>query len=146
MYVEGLPIAKEPHVFRAFVALHPLSGDIPSMQITRRLEEMTNVLIRGEFIHPPGSVEKKNLLLASGDLPDLFLGFGGVSNSDLVVYGQQGAFVRLNELIDRWAPNVTRLFEKRPEYKKAATAPDGNIYASLASPSCSSVRIAISTS
>ncbi len=128
MYVEGLPIVKETVTFNSFVALHGLNGDIPSMEITKRLDSMTNVLIRGEFLYPSGREEKKNLLLASGDLPELFLGSAAISASDLVIYGPQGLFLPLADLIDKWAPNVTKLYEKRPEYKKAVIAPDGKMY------------------
>ena len=128
MYVEGLPIVKEPRTFKAFVGLHALNGDIPSMEIMKRVESMTNVLIRGEFLYQAGREEKKNLLLASGDLPELFLGTGGITDSDLVVYGPQGMFLPLADLVDKWAPNVKKLFEMRPEYRQAAIAPDGKMY------------------
>jgi putative aldouronate transport system substrate-binding protein len=127
MFVSGLPIVAEPVTFESFVGLHPLNTDILEMEIYQRVEEMTNVRIRGEFVYPAGREERKNLLLASGDLPDLFLG-RVITASDLVLYGPQGLFVELSDLVSEYAPNVERFLEMRPEYKQAITTPDGGIY------------------
>jgi len=43
-------------------------------------------------------------------------------------YGQEGAFMPLNDLIDRYAPNIRALFDARPYLENFVTAPDGNIY------------------
>jgi putative aldouronate transport system substrate-binding protein len=75
--------------------------------------------------------EKRQISLASGDYPEVFMLINWVdqfSQAELIKYSQQGLIVPLNDLIDKYAPNIKAAFEKEPEYRKLATAPDGNIY------------------
>ena len=70
--------------------------------------------------------EAHNLLLASGNLPDIV---GGHLIKDLVnQYGPEGAFVPLNDLIDEHAPNIKAWFDARPELLQATASWDGNNY------------------
>lgn len=76
--------------------------------------------------------EKRQITLASGDLPDAFFlipWVDGFSRAEMLKLGAEGVLVPLNELIDKYAPDVKKALEETPEYKKLATAPDGNIYA-----------------
>ena len=43
-------------------------------------------------------------------------------------FGMEGAFVPLNDLIERYAPNLTRILDENPVIRNFITAPDGNIY------------------
>jgi len=75
--------------------------------------------------------EKRNLALASGDYPDVFMLIPWVdqfSQIDLLKYGQQGVILPLNDLIDQYAPNIKAALEKFPDFKAFATAPDGKIW------------------
>ncbi|MEP6606408.1 MAG: hypothetical protein ABJA60_09885, partial [Nitrosospira sp.] len=75
--------------------------------------------------------EKRNLALASGDYPDLFMLVPWVdqfSQVDLLKYGSQGVILPLNDLIDQYAPNIKAALEKFPDFKAFATAPDGTIW------------------
>ena len=45
-----------------------------------------------------------------------------------MTYGKQGVFIPLNDLIDKYAPNIKKVMEEKPYFKDAITAPDGNIY------------------
>ncbi|WP_197687454.1 extracellular solute-binding protein [Vibrio sp. qd031] len=72
------------------------------------------------------SEEAFNLLIASGDLPDIV---GGSSIRDNVNrYGPEGAFVPLNDLIDEHAPNIKAFFDKNPDIFASIKAADGNVY------------------
>ena len=72
--------------------------------------------------------DKKNLALAQfGNLPDgLFT--AGMSDYDLLRYAKQGIIIPLENLIDKYMPNLQAVFEKYPEYRTMCTAPDGHIY------------------
>ncbi len=91
------------------------------------LEERTGVKI--EYIHPAGGniEEQLNLLLASGDLPDIL-------GHDWTKYGaesaiENGYILNLNQIIDQWAPNLKNLLTKdRPEYDKMVKTDNGNYY------------------
>ena len=82
------------------------------------------------------SREAFNLLMASGDLPDVVA--GNELRHDFVRYGMEGAFVPLNKLVDQHAPNLKRFLAENPQVRKAITAPDGNIYWIPTSPTASS--------
>ena len=72
--------------------------------------------------------DKKNLALAQfGNLPDgLFT--AGMNDYDLLRYAKQGIIIPLENLIDKYMPNLQAVFEKYPEYRTMVTAPDGHIY------------------
>ena len=70
-------------------------------------------------------VQAFNLAVASGKLPDIISLAYPERLEDL---GMQGGMIPLNDLIDKYAPNIKAFFEKYPRYKKDAVAADGNIY------------------
>ena len=66
--------------------------------------------------------EAHNLLIASGDIPDIF---GGQHVREFVnEYGPQGAFVPLNDLIAEHAPNIQGYIDQYPERFAAISAAD----------------------
>ncbi len=77
------------------------------------------------------SKEKRQISLASGDYPDLYLLIPWVdqfTHGGAAEAGNQGVVVPLNELIDQYAPNIKKALDATPEWKAMATAPDGKIY------------------
>ncbi len=84
-------------------------------------EEKTNVKIEFMDILHSAWQEKVNLMFASDDLPDAFFG-------EVAVATRLDFLAEIGTLIDQYAPNITNLFEIRPDLKKLVTAPDGKIY------------------
>ena len=123
----GYPIVNEEITIRAFTQIDPQSKDFNEMKILKDLKEKTGINVVYECIS--GSIwnEKKNLVLASNELPDIFLG-GGLSDSDVIKYGSQGVFIPLEDWIDQYAVNIKKVFEEDPSVKKSCTAADGHIY------------------
>ena len=77
------------------------------------------------------STEKRQIALASGDYPDLFLLIPWVDQfkqADLLKLGQQGVALPLNDLIKQYAPNVQKVLDSNANFKAMSVAPDGNIY------------------
>lgn len=72
------------------------------------------------------SLEQFNLMMASGQLPDIVA--GDSLRDNFIRYGMEGAFMPLNKLIDQHAPNLKAFFKTHPDVQRAITAPDGNIY------------------
>jgi putative aldouronate transport system substrate-binding protein len=70
--------------------------------------------------------EQKNLMLASNDLPDVFM--SGLNDSDILRYGQSGTLIPQEKLIEQYAPLIKDLFSRRPDIKKYVTTPDNHIY------------------
>lgn len=90
--------------------------------------QMTNICLREATVgtNTTESQEAHNLLIASGNIPDIV---GGQAIKDVVnEYGPQGAFVPLGDLIDAHAPNIKAFMEANPDRFAAVTAADGNLY------------------
>lgn len=125
---EGYPIVDEPVTLTFVIRKNALAGDYNAMPVVKDYEAKTNIHIEWQGIPEEGFDEKKNLLFASNDLPDAFIG-GGLTPYDEMTYGGQGMLIPLGDLIEQYAPNIKTMFEKRPAVKKSITTPDGNIYA-----------------
>ena len=106
---------------------HSWTKDLDDIPMFNKLNEEIGVKIVWEQIRS-GWDEKKNTVLASGDVPDVFIGWG-ITDSDIAAF--INVFMPLNSLIESYAPNITRMFNEQPDVKALATAVDGNIYGSF---------------
>lgn len=83
-----------------------------------------------EFQHPPTGQEKDqfNLMMASGNLPDVIeYGWSAApKGADSLI--KEKRILRLNELIEQNAPNLSKLLKEKPEFRKLITTDEGNIY------------------
>lgn len=85
-------------------------------------------ILNGRVLYRISFLIKKNLALAQfGNLPDGLFN-AGMSDYDLLRYAKQGIIIPLENLIDKYMPNLQAVFEKYPEYRTMCTAPDGHIY------------------
>ena len=76
--------------------------------------------------------EKRQIALASGDYPDLFMlipWVDGITQADVLKLGTQGVALPIEQLIKDNAPNIQKALDSNKTYKEMATAPDGHIYA-----------------
>lgn len=79
--------------------------------IFQRLEEQTNVHIKWTCFVSDQFSDKKNLALAQfGNLPDGLFN-AGMSDYDLLRYAKQGIIIPLENLIDKYMPNLQAVFE-----------------------------------
>lgn len=123
----GYPIVDEPITLRIAVN-RTVDSDRKSLSDIDYLNELakkTNINIEWIEIGPTAWNEKKNLMFVSGDLPDAFLG-EGISDMDILTNVQ--SFVPMNDLIEKYAPNIKACFDKEPELKRTVTSADGSIY------------------
>ena len=128
MNLTGLPIVKEKVSLDIVARKRAIHGEFEEMPFFITLEEKTNVHINWETVPESQYNERKNLILASGDLPDAFFGQSSLVKNDLVIYGPQGLFVPMEDLIDKYAPNILDAFARNPDFRKICTTPDGHIY------------------
>lgn len=136
----GFPIVNEPITQKVFGCKDPNHADWGDVLIFKEYEKMTNVKLQFEELpsNGQGCDEKRNLLFAANELPDMFLR-ANLTNTDIARYGQQEQMlIPLEELIEEHAPNLRSIFEQYPEVKKSVMAADGHIY------SLPSVRLASS--
>lgn len=101
-------------------------SEIPFFQ---KWQEKTGVPL--EFTAPPtGQVrESLNVMLASGDLPDMieynFIGdFPGGPEKAI----NDGYILKLNDLIDQYAPNLKKYLEENPDIDKMVKTDSGSYY------------------
>lgn len=123
----NMPIVKKKIELHGYAGKFFSSQDWNKLMLWKEYEKMTNVHINWETVPTDALAEKRNLMLASGDYPDLLFG-AAVPKSDLIKYGQQGVFLPLNDLIDKYAPNLKKIMEENPIVKKGITMADGKIY------------------
>lgn len=124
----GLPIVKDKIELNIFAGKAPATADNwNDVLVFNEYEKMTNIDVNWEMVPHNSLTEKRNLALASGNLPDAFHS-AAMPVSDVIKYAEQGTFIPLNDLIDEYAPNFKSVLEENPEIEKALTMPDGKIY------------------
>jgi len=121
----GFPIVKERMTLTVLASKAVHEVPYEEMEVFKEYEKKTNIHI--EWDNPPAESfeERYNIVMASGDLPDVIV---RVPGGDIQKYGKMGAFIPLNDLIDKYAPNLKGLMEKYPDLKKILTQSDGTIY------------------
>ncbi|MEG0766652.1 MAG: extracellular solute-binding protein [Clostridia bacterium] len=107
---------------------HPAIIDWETNAFVQWLEETTHVDMTFETIPLEGYKEKLNLVLASGDYPDVFLSTGIDANMISKFGIQEGLFLPLNDLIGKYGVETQKIFEQYPGSKGLITQLDGNIY------------------
>ena len=95
----------------------------PSFQ---KMAELTNINIDWIMGSGANGVEAFNLLMASGQLPDM-VHYTGIS-SEAPKYGQQGAFVDIAPYLAEHAPNFSKILEENPDVKRLISTEDGQIF------------------
>ena len=124
----GLPIVDKTLTLSIAGEKASLAPDYNEMSLVQQWQEDTNIEVEWNLLAPEVYSQKRNLLLASNDLPDAFIN-SKFTDDELVRYGVNGTLIPLEGLIEQYAPNLQAVFEARPELEAAVTASDGHIYA-----------------
>lgn len=125
---EGFPIVNEPLTLTVFGIRDANQAPWDEMLVFQEYEKMTGIHMDFQESPDQGKDEKKSLLFASDDLPDVFVRPLFTAN-EISRYGvESGQLMPLNDLIPLYCPNLNALLEANPQYKAAITAADGNIY------------------
>jgi putative aldouronate transport system substrate-binding protein len=97
-------------------------------EFAKQLQARTGVKIK--FLHPPAgqSREVLNLMIAGGDLPDIieynwFIMAGGPN-----ALVNDGVIMKLNPVMDKYAPNLMGFLKKNPQYDRMVKTDDGSYY------------------
>ncbi len=122
------PIAIEPATLSIFM---PQEANIEDLEngnaFTDYYQEKTNITLDFEIAPRSAIVETKQLSLSSGDYPDMYFG-AGLTREDEVLYGQNGVFVPLQDLIETQSVYLKELMGEFPTIEQQITTIDGNIY------------------
>lgn len=125
-----LPLTAEKKTLKVTVASSASVEDFSTNEFTAWLEERTNVHVEWEIVPAADDAERNtalNVRVAGGDYGDVIMNFSP-QPTVLQLYGQQGVFQPLNDLIDKEGTFTQRAYKDYPLAKTAITASDGKIY------------------
>lgn len=127
-----LPITSEPFTIDYWRAndakLTASLNNFGDMAAYKEKEKLTGIQVK--FTHPPLGQQRDqfNLLISTKELPDViyYNWADAVGGPEKMI--KDGRIIRLNELIDSYAPNLKRIIESDPDVKKQIALDDGTIY------------------
>ena len=93
------------------------------LPVYQEIEDRTGVKIIWEVSPQDQYTTVMQTRVAAVDLPDIFH-----LTQDALKMGEQGLIIPLNELINKYAPDIKKLFYISKIVKNGITSPDGNIY------------------
>jgi putative aldouronate transport system substrate-binding protein len=124
---DAFPIVDKP------LTLKMMSQDVGvadwnKMPVMQEMENITGIHMEYQNSPVDSFATKKNLVFASGDLPDIFYA-AELTSAEQVTYGTQGLLLPLEKYIDEgYAPNLKKIFDEYPEIRKSFTTSDGHMY------------------
>ena len=120
--VKKIEESKEISVFAIFQG-KVFDSDFP---VFKEAEKITGVKLVGVASkNQRDEVQAFNLMLSGGEFPDVI---AYESTAELEKLGIDGVLIPLEDLIEKYAPNIKKFWEENPQYKKDAVAVDGHIY------------------
>lgn len=123
--IPELPLVAEPVTYTIMANLQGNDVDPKEVPLQMWLEENTNVHFEWTILTNAETSERISTVMASGDLPDVFINCLG--DSHRLTYGQAGALLPVNEYLEHM-PNFTVMLEEESQLKPQLTLPDGNMY------------------
>ncbi|MBA8795646.1 putative aldouronate transport system substrate-binding protein [Friedmanniella endophytica] len=107
-------------------------GSWANNKATAYFEKLTGVKIQFQEVLTTASdgstdLTKVNAILSSGDLPDAFMGIP-LTQAQVSLYGQQGAFTAVDDLIKVYAPAARKMFEEVPGLRALNASSDNKLY------------------
>ncbi|NGP43799.1 extracellular solute-binding protein [Bacillaceae bacterium SIJ1] len=121
------PIVKEKVELDVLIPANAMVEDFETNAFTKWYEEKTGVHVNWEVLPAEGSTEQLNLIMTSGEYPDVIMDMG-IGRSQLRLYGENGTFLALNDLIDEYGVETKKMFEDMPLVEDDITTPDGDIF------------------
>ena len=115
---EGTPTIKMTAV------LHPNTQNPAELPIYQQISEKTGVNVEWTCYTSNDWAEKKNLMFASGDLPDAFFGRYALGASDIQANSEY--FVALEDLINENCPNIQSMYAEYPDAARVNVYADGH--------------------
>lgn len=123
----GAADAAEPVTIKMTAVLHPNTQNLGELPIYQAISEKTGVNIEWTCYTSNDWSEKKNLMFASGDLPDAFFGRYALTESD--IQANTDYFVALEDIITAQCPNIQNMYAAYPDAATVNVFADGHTYA-----------------
>ena len=120
--VNEFPVVEEKVEFTVFAPKNSFIADFETNEFTKWYEEKTNVHIN--WITPSGDAQQSfNLMIASGEYPDIILGMG-LSREQVSSLVDQGILLDISKEIDKYGYYIKKMFEEEPTAKEFVTFGD----------------------
>ena len=126
---EGLPIVNEPVKLKMFI-VNNLNNKLKTYGVAECFKEITKRTgVEIEWQHPTtgNETDQFNLMIASREFPDIIFWEWNNLNGGRTRAIEDKILIRLNELMDNYAPNYKKLLDADPDFKKKASLGDGTI-------------------
>jgi putative aldouronate transport system substrate-binding protein len=94
---------------------------------TKKLVDDTGIKLNIISSSGADATQKRNVLLSSGDYPDIFLG-GQPPREFMTYYAAQGAFIPLDDYHLMDYPRIKALFDEYPVIREQMAGPGGKLY------------------
>lgn len=127
---EGLPIVNEPITVDTWIE-GGTDIDWTNNGFVNTVAEESGIQMEITAVSGADSVTQRNLRLASGDFPDVFmLDWTSIMTfTDIMQYGvQEQILAPIDQYIEPYSENMGRILEEHPDFADAITATDGHIY------------------
>lgn len=89
-------------------------------------EAKLGVKINWQVVSSNDWEEQRGILLAGGQLPDIFIGNQTIRDADIA--GNRAYFLELTDVVEKYMPNYKHALEAIPAMKKIVTEADGTMY------------------
>lgn len=134
-----MPIVKQPLTLSYWVETNPNAAAVTKayneILCYVELEKRSGIHIDFQQAPVGQGLDQFNLMIASGKYPDVIeFGFGGQAGAASTAPGgparyiKDGVILRLNDLIDRYAPNYKKLLADHPDWRKQIMNDEGDLY------------------
>jgi len=121
------PVVTEPVTLTLAIGVGPTNEDPNNMWFFKYMKEKTGVDTDYMVIQNSAWDEKKPIMLATDDLPDIFLGLS-FNTTEIMKYGKAGSFIPLNGYIDLYGDMIKEKIDMVDGAWTGIHCPDGNIY------------------
>lgn len=122
--INGKPISDKPITLRIFAAKGVDVGDFSTFEHFNKHCKVNNITVEWEQCSFDLADERLNVIIASGELPDMFWGLTAKQYTQLK---QAGALAPIQDYLGN-CPRFNKTIEEFPEAKKYYTEPDGTVY------------------
>jgi putative aldouronate transport system substrate-binding protein len=126
-----LPISKDGITLKYWTGLHretsKIVTDLSEHEVVKEIEKRTGIDL--QFLHPPvgQAQEQLNLMVASGDLPDIIKNNFSFYKGGPEAAMKDGILINMNDLINKYAPNFKKIINSDPKLAKAVKSDNGTI-------------------
>ena len=126
----SLPLVKEgtEKTLKIAVRMYEDSGDPEDQWFYKFVETEMNINLEVTRFTATNANEFVSMIMADGDLPDIIIG-AGLGSGSLSEYGEDGLIADIAPyIIPEIAPNLYKLYNEQPEYKKYVQDNNGHMW------------------